>query len=53
MRVADSTAGRESHPAPKNVSDVSILPSGHLVKLFLGTKKAGDGNRTHVSSLEG
>ena len=39
MQVADSTAGRESHPAPKNVSDVSILPSGHLVKLFLGTKK--------------
>ena len=21
--------------------------------LFLGTQKAGDGNRTHVSSLEG
>ena len=53
MRVADSTAGREFHPAPKNISEISILLSGRFVNLFLDSKKAGDGNRTHVSSLEG
>ena len=50
MRITGLEPARGFPPEPKSGASANSAISAFFV---LKTKKAGDGNRTHVSSLEG
>ena len=55
MRITGVEPARVLPPEPKSGASANSAISAYytVVIMFLGMKKAGDGNRTHVSSLEG